>query len=312
MANKQNVKFSIVVPVYKVEEELPRCVESLLNQTYQCIEIVLVDDGSPDRCSELCDGYAKQDVRVKVLHKQNGGLSDARNAGIKEATGDYVLLVDSDDAIELNTCERFYETIQKDWPDIVVGEAKQWKKDGIEFLDHTNLQPNTVYEAREYVKLAISEKHWWAPACLNLYKRTFLLKNDLKFQTGLLHEDMLFLPYVFLKNAKVKYLKGYFYNYIIRENSITQKQKTSKNAEHLFWIYEEWAKLFQQETDKELYRKLQGFLMKCYLNTCREYQLPRKDKKIVSVKRALEFSLDAKERIKALIFSVAPSVYIKL
>ena len=121
---------SIIVPVYKVEIELDRCVHSLVNQTHPNIEIILVDDGSPDTCPELCDQYAKEDNRIKVVHKENGGLSDARNAGLKKATGDYILYVDSDDYIDLDSCERLLNAIGDQEVDIVVGNAIMEKPDG--------------------------------------------------------------------------------------------------------------------------------------------------------------------------------------
>lgn len=96
---------SIIVPVYNVEQYLSRCVDSLVNQTYHNIEIILVDDGSPDRSGEICDEYAKKDKRVKVIHQSNGGLSDARNTALDIAKGDYLMFVDSDDWIEKKTCE---------------------------------------------------------------------------------------------------------------------------------------------------------------------------------------------------------------
>ena len=106
-------KISIIVPVYKVEEELERCVQSLVNQTYKNIEIILVDDGSPDRCPLLCDEYAQKDSRVRVIHKKNGGLSDARNVGLQATTGEYVLYIDSDDYIDLDSCERFLKATEQ-------------------------------------------------------------------------------------------------------------------------------------------------------------------------------------------------------
>ena len=106
-------KISVIVPVYKVEKYLKRCVESIVQQTYQNIEIILVDDGSPDRCPEMCDEYARRDARIKVIHKSNGGLSDARNVGLRIATGEFILYVDSDDYIELDACERLLKGMKK-------------------------------------------------------------------------------------------------------------------------------------------------------------------------------------------------------
>ena len=103
--------FSVIVPVYKVEEYLPSCIESVLNQTFSDFELILVDDGSPDRCPQICDGYKEKDSRIKVIHKQNGGLASARKAGIQVAEGDYVFNLDSDDLIEDDTLEYAYNKI---------------------------------------------------------------------------------------------------------------------------------------------------------------------------------------------------------
>lgn len=305
-------QFSIIVPVYKVEKELPRCVESLLNQTYQDIEILLVDDGSPDRCPVLCDEYAKMDERIIVVHKENGGLSDARNAGIQAAHGEYIFFIDSDDYIELNTCERFHAAIQGDFPDIVVGEARRLVGNQVDFFAHNNLQENKIYNAREYVKLAIQSQQWYAPSWLNAYRRQFLIENELLFEKGILHEDMQYLPRVFLREASVKYVKGYFYNYVIREDSITQNQKSEKNANCLFRIYDEWVELFAQEHDRELYKLLQGFLIKCYINTCSEYKIFSQAGKLINYKNIFRYSLNLKEFIKEMLFCIFPSWYVKL
>jgi len=111
--------FSVIVPVYKVEEYLEACVESVLNQTFSDFELILVDDGSPDRCPMMCDEYAKKDNRIKVVHKPNGGLASARQAGIKAAKGDYVFNLDSDDKIENDTLESAYKIISETNCDIV-------------------------------------------------------------------------------------------------------------------------------------------------------------------------------------------------
>ena len=104
-------KVSIIVPIYNVEKYLDRCIQSLLNQTLKDVEIILVDDGSPDNCPKMCDEYAMKDLRIKVIHKQNAGLGYARNSGLEIATGEYVAFVDSDDYVESDMYERWYEAI---------------------------------------------------------------------------------------------------------------------------------------------------------------------------------------------------------
>lgn len=111
---------SIVVPIYKTEKYLEQCIKSIVNQTYQNLEIILVDDGSPDACPQICDAWAEKDHRIRVIHKENGGLSSARNIGIEEARGEYICFFDSDDYIDQNTIERAYELGKKESADVVI------------------------------------------------------------------------------------------------------------------------------------------------------------------------------------------------
>ena len=111
---------SVIVPVYKVEKYLNRCVNSILNQTYKDLEVILVDDGSPDSCPEICDGYAQKDKRVKVIHKENGGQGSARNSGLDVARGEYILFVDSDDYIAKNLIEITLQKAERFDADMVI------------------------------------------------------------------------------------------------------------------------------------------------------------------------------------------------
>lgn len=113
------IKFSIIVPIYNVEKHLTQCIESLINQTYKNIEIILVDDGSPDNSSQICDKFAAQETRIKVIHKENGGLVSARQVGVEIATGDYAVCVDGDDWIAIDYCEKIATVIEKHTPDII-------------------------------------------------------------------------------------------------------------------------------------------------------------------------------------------------
>lgn len=111
--NLQLPLITIIVPIYKVENYLDKCVYSIIQQTYTNLEIILVDDGSPDNCGNICENYRKKDSRIKVIHKENGGLSDARNVGINSATGKYIAFIDSDDYIAINYIEELYKAIKK-------------------------------------------------------------------------------------------------------------------------------------------------------------------------------------------------------
>ena len=136
---------SVIVPVYKVERYLDECVESIVNQTYHNLEIVLVDDGSPDNCPQMCDDWAKKDERIRVIHKENGGVSSARNAGLDICTGDYISFIDSDDWIPSNFEEEMLAKAEKLSLDVVIANIRRMKENGIEeigYLDIPNKIPN--------------------------------------------------------------------------------------------------------------------------------------------------------------------------
>lgn len=120
MEKQKQTLVSIIIPIYKVEQYLIDCIQSVCSQTYKNIEIILVDDGSPDNCGKICDDYAKMDKRISVIHKENGGLSDARNKGIDIARGDYITFVDSDDYVETTFIEDLYNAIEKTNSDISI------------------------------------------------------------------------------------------------------------------------------------------------------------------------------------------------
>lgn len=135
---------SVIIPVYKVEKYLEQCLDSILNQTYSRMEILLVDDGSPDRCGEICDDYAGRDARVRVIHKTNGGLSDARNAGIEVASGSWLVFVDSDDYIHPQMIELLYRTAQREQAEIVWCGIAEVDEEGV--CADQAVQPGSLYE----------------------------------------------------------------------------------------------------------------------------------------------------------------------
>lgn len=305
-------KISIIVPIYKVEEYLERCVKSLINQTYANIEIILVDDGSPDNCPKICDEISKIDSRIKVIHKENGGLSDARNCGLLKASGDYVLFVDSDDYIELDACERLSNVIKQSPIDLVVGEYKEIRNNEITIKKHSNLSENKVYDAKDYVISSIKCDEWYAPAWLNLYRREFLIKNNLYYKVGIYYEDIEMLPRLFLANPKIIYVKYPFYNYVIRQNSIMTSGKTLEKIQMSLDIYKEWLKLFSNIND-ELYRKyLYGILIKYYIATARQIKFSGWKIKKMNFCFALKYSLNYREKLKVIMYNFLPKQYIKI
>lgn len=301
---------SIIVPVYKVEIELDRCVHSLVNQTYPNIEIILVDDGSPDTCPELCNQYAKEDNRIKVVHKENGGLSDARNAGLKIATGDYILYVDSDDYIDLNSCERLLNAIDEQEVDIVVGNAIMEKPDGEEKMLHTATPAGIIYTAKEFIIKSIKAFQWYAPAWLNMYRREYLLENELYFKKGIYFEDMQMLPRVFLQANRIATIDGTFYHYVVRDNSImTTDGRDLKKVNDSIEIYRQWLEMFKNIDDKELQKYLYGILVKYYISNCKVRGIEGFVIDGMDFTFCFKNALNNKEKVKTVLFGKMPKTY---
>ena len=179
------MKVSFVIPVYKVEQYLDRCVKSIVGQTYRNIEVILVDDGSPDSCPSLCDKYAVEDSRIKAVHKENGGLSDARNYGTKYATGDYLIYVDSDDFWMHNDDLEKLVQVAIDNPnvDFINFNCSYY------YPDSDTFSPWTLYDSK-VVKLLTSTSSIVMSACMKMMKRQFIIDNNLTFIKGQLSEDI--------------------------------------------------------------------------------------------------------------------------
>lgn len=170
-----NIKISILVPVYNVEQYLQRCIESVLTQDFQDWEMILVDDGSPDRCPEICDEYAKQDYRIKVIHKKNGGLVSARLAGFEASVGKYLMFLDSDDYLLPNALSVLYDKIEEGY-DIVKGNDVRINDKGINKIESPKLLEKEVVGANQYLKSILAYDllpYLWG----GLYKRNLFNKK---------------------------------------------------------------------------------------------------------------------------------------
>lgn len=301
-------KISIVVPVFNVIDTLDRCIQSLISQDYPNVEIILIDDGSTDGSEAKCDEYAAAESNIKVIHKANGGLSSARNAGLKRCSGDYVLYVDSDDYIKSDACSRFASCLT-DLPDIVVGDAIELRDGNATSMSHNSID-DEVYSGKEFIKRSIDVLQWYAPAWLNLYRRQFLIDNDLFFVEGILHEDMEMLPRVFLVARSVKCLHYDFYYYIVRVGSIMTTKITDGQIKNMREIYSAWYSSFSKIEDVELRNKLNGFLIKCYLYSCGKFKLsPLIKIPEIDIKFIVKYSLSNRELIKGLSYCLLPKLF---
>lgn len=221
---------SVIVPIYNVEKQLNKCVDSIINQTYKTLEIILVDDGSLDKCPQICDEYAKKDSRIKTIHKKNGGLSDARNAGFNIATGDYVVFIDSDDWIELQALESMLETAQKYDADIV--ECNVMYKYDNKKDESYNDDEFAVYSDNYSIMSAYIKDYRIKTVVWNkLYKKTLLNKNPFEF--GKYNEDEFFTYQILAKTNKLVHMDNYFYCYYQREGSIMGSSFSLKHLDSL-------------------------------------------------------------------------------
>lgn len=213
---------SIIVPVYNIEEYLPRCIESILNQTYTNLQLILVDDGSKDSSGRICDEYAKKDSRIIVVHKENGGSSSARNVGIEMATGEYLGFVDSDDYIEPVMYETMVKTIKETGCSIVQVGRDEIDDKGNKLANICELPDKvTEYQAEEFLKellLHVGDCSF----CTKLLKRD--LFSDDKFPEGRLNEDFYLLVRILQRGEKIVSLPYCGYHVFYRIGSNTRKK----------------------------------------------------------------------------------------
>lgn len=215
--NKEMI--SIIVPVYNVEDYLCECVNSILEQSYTELEIILVDDGSTDLCPAMCDEYAKMDRRVKTIHKQNGGLADARNAGLRIATGEYIGYVDSDDYIHPRMYEWLYESIQESHAEIAICRFQPFSERAEEY--HGKMPNQKCFTRDEILDAYINEntEQLITPSVWSkLFKRECI--EGLSFPVGKLCEDIVYTTKAFYNANKVSYLEAELYYYRQRVGSI--------------------------------------------------------------------------------------------
>lgn len=222
---------SVIVPVYKVEPYLQRCVASIRNQTYKNLEILLVDDGSPDRCGEMCDELAAQDPRIKVIHKVNGGLSDARNAGLDAMQGEYVGFVDSDDWIDENTYALLYQRMCQEDADISCGGIATHSGEKIISYFNPNLQETHTYSCKEAGRELIANRIITNSACDKLYKAKIF--KELRFKKGIVYEDLQIQYRLIALADRVTYTAQTCYYYFVEPNSISRGTFTKKQMDYV-------------------------------------------------------------------------------
>ena len=213
-------KISIIVPIYNVEKYLRRCVDSILSQTYQNIEVILVDDGATDSSPSICDEYSEKDKRVRVVHKQNGGLSSARNAGLDIATGEYIGFVDSDDFIEKDMYENLVKEISGDKSSIANCMYVRYYDSGETSpsrVPHTKDEDIEILDFLKELLLHTGD----VSVCSKLFPKEVI--GSIRFPLGKLNEDLIFITEIIENAKKIKFVGQVGYYYYVREGSISAK-----------------------------------------------------------------------------------------
>ncbi|MCD7714044.1 MAG: glycosyltransferase [Prevotella sp.] len=229
------IKVSVIVPIYKVPERfLRQCIESLTGQTLREIEIILVDDGSPDRCGEICDEYAEKDRRIKVIHKKNEGLAAARNSGFDIVAGDAMMFVDGDDYLDTQTCEVAYRTMIEKNVQAVLFNQKIIYPSSILNTPVCKNPPeafNTNLECRELQARVLDFNGWMATATSKLVNVEYMRKYNIRHNTDLRQgvEGFVFNIYLFEHMETAYYLPDPYYNYVYNETSITHTPNIENN-----------------------------------------------------------------------------------
>ena len=221
---------SVIVPVYKVELFLNRCVESIQRQTYQNIEIILVDDGSPDACPDICDHFSVQDSRITVIHKNNGGLSDARNAGMEVASGEYFCFVDSDDFIQPTMLEDLATAIDATGAKLAIANLKTVDEDGKRLIEATSSPIHDgCFTVKELLPKLYQGLGWYYIVAWNkLYHRS--LFEQIQFPVGKIHEDEYVVAQIMWKAQKIACISSeeYVYTYQRKGSIMTSRQVQSQ------------------------------------------------------------------------------------
>ena len=292
---------SVIIPIYNVEKYLRQCIDSVLSQTYGDLEIILVDDGSPDKCGEICDEYALKDSRISVIHKENGGLSDARNAGLKAAQGEYIYFLDSDDYIRKDAMQLLVNTAEKEKADIIFFSARSFADNKMPVPDSLKLCHH--YTADTGVNVLVrrfENQEWFSAVQLHFFRKDFIDRNMLRFAKGLLYEDQLFSGTAFMRAGKAAALNKQLYYYrAVRNGSIMSSKPKIRNFNCFITV----AKAFIAEKGKaekgSLYEKGCDYLIRYCFNRCvmTYCDMGRSDQK--KAKRCLRYIRHETERIKS-------------
>jgi len=267
-----NDLISIIIPIYNTEEYLERCLDSIINQSYKNLEIILVDDGSTDLSKEICNNYLKKDKRIKYFKKENGGLSSARNYGIKKANGKYIGFVDSDDVISLDMFSTLYNNLINTSSDMSICEVVRFK-DTVNFINSNNVK---IYNSKDILKIILEDKKICNFAVNKLYKKE--LMKDIEYPIGKYQEDV-GTTYKFIKNAKkIVYSDSKLYGYYSRSDSITKTLNTKFVYDYFEMIEKRAKNLQKMDIDEYLDLNKENVILGIFIDLSQNKKILRDNK----------------------------------
>ena len=309
-----NPIISIIIPVYNVEKYLCKCIDSVLGQTYKELEIILVDDGSTDNSGVICDEYEKKDDRIKVIHKKNGGLSDARNCGLDNAIGEYIAFLDSDDWVDFKYIEILYENLRNYNADISICNFRRVHDEKELLNNHNNI---ILYNNIEALQQIYTNKSVQAIVAWNkLYKKSIFKKN--RFPKGKIHEDEYLIPILLYSTKRVVYTDKELVYYRQTPNSIMNSKFKLKNLDYLYALRER-NKFFKENNLSELYQKgINSEVEKIIESYFYVQESDIKNKKevmqqiykyFIYIEKSINIKLESNIKRKAKLFKCSPLIY---
>lgn len=276
-----NSMISVIVPIYHSEPYLDKCIESLVNQTYCNLEIILVDDGSPDNCPEICDEWAKKDNRIQVIHKENGGVSSARNAGLDAASGEYIGFVDGDDIIDNDFYEFLINEAEKNNADISACSFKYYNPDGSLYKEEDGyIDKPAIFSSEEllceYYSRCIGQ---WVSFCNKIIKCE--LFNSLRFPQGRIFEDWTLAPMIYYGCQKACYTPVHKYGYIVHSGSAVRTETVKRYADCVSADYEHYQ-FFNSRGITDYNEQIRCFIKSDFIKCIKAYTASSADKKLLS------------------------------
>lgn len=306
------ITLSIIVPIYNVEKYIDRCLANLVEQDIDNYEIVLVDDGSTDSSGTLADEYARHYKFINVIHQKNKGLSGARNTGMLLAEGKYIMFVDSDDWIDCNCIASLVNFIAKNDLDVCVADFREVHDNGK--IIENKIKPivcGKVMDGEDFFLESLRRNSSLKCVWKSIYKREFLIKENLFFKEGYNHEDEQWTPRVYLKAKKVQAFDFVFYNYYIREDSISKKSETfAKNSYDLISNCYDLKQLSFAVKNEELRKLFQNEICGLFLSAFYKGKLFDKKKyKLVDKRFFDSMFVYGKTREKKMLFCANKYIY---